>query len=119
MKIGRKYRKIPVCRIVRFVLRGNKMMLDGSFREGEQMMLEGAGVDQVDQAMEDVGFAMGQSKVNDMAGIDVGTFVREQLFKKESRPDPYCVVSDALTPRGRIGQKVGKGFYDYSADARV
>ena len=119
IEVGKRLRKVPVVAGDQFGFIGNKMMLDGSFREGEQMMLEGASVDQVDRALEDVGFAMGQSRVNDMAGIDVGTFVREQLYKTQTRPDPYCVVSDALTPLGRTGQKVGKGFYDYSKNPRV
>jgi 3-hydroxyacyl-CoA dehydrogenase len=66
-----------------------------------------------------LGFAMGPHRVNDMAGIDVGTKVREELFKKETRPDPYFVVSDALTAQGKIGQKSGEGVYLYKAGDRA
>jgi 3-hydroxyacyl-CoA dehydrogenase len=72
----------------------------------------------VDAAMEEFGFAMGPGRVSDMGGVDIGTLVREQLFKRETRPDPYSVVSDALTATGRLGQKTGKGFYNYAEDAR-
>jgi len=83
-------------------------MQDGYFREAEQLLLEGASASQIDRVMEAFGFAMGPNRVNDMAGVDVGTKVREELYKKETRPDPYFVVSDALTARGKLGQKSGR-----------
>jgi 3-hydroxyacyl-CoA dehydrogenase len=119
LEIGKRIRKIPVVSADSFGFIGNRMMLDGAFREAEQMMLEGAGVDQIDRAVEAFGFAMGPSRVNDMAGVDIGTLVRRQLMRRASRVDPYCIVSDTLTPMGRVGQKAGKGFYSYSADPRV
>jgi 3-hydroxyacyl-CoA dehydrogenase len=119
LEVAKRIRKIPAISGDGFGFIGNRMMLDGAFREGEQMMLEGAGVDQIDHAIERFGFAMGPSRVNDMAGVDIGTLVREQLFLRASRRDPYCIVSDTLTSMGRVGQKVGKGFYSYSADPRV
>lgn len=118
IKVATAIRKVPAVSGDGFGIIGNRMMLDGAFREGEQMMLEGAGVDQIDDAVEAFGFAMGPSRVNDMAGVDIGSLVREQLAKREGRQDPYCIVSDTLTPLGRIGQKAGKGFYSYVADPR-
>jgi 3-hydroxyacyl-CoA dehydrogenase len=118
LDVARRIRKIPAVSGDGFGFIGNRMMLDGAFREGEQMMLEGAGVDQIDNAIEAFGFAMGQSRVNDMAGVDIGALVRQQLALRETRPDPYCIVSDTLVPLRRIGQKAGRGFYDYTADAR-
>jgi 3-hydroxyacyl-CoA dehydrogenase len=119
LEIGKRIRKIPVVSGDGFGFIGNRMMLDGAFREAEQMMLEGAGIEQIDRAIETFGFAMGPSRVNDMAGVDIGTLVRRQLLRRATRADPYCVISDALTPMGRVGQKAGKGFYSYAADARV
>lgn len=119
VEVARLIRKIGVISGDGFGFIGNRMMLDGYFREAEQLLLEGAGVEQIDAVMEKFGFAMGPSRVNDMGGVDIGTQVREQLFLRESRPDPYCVVSDTLTPLGRLGQKTGKGFYSYADDPRV
>jgi 3-hydroxyacyl-CoA dehydrogenase len=95
------------------------MMQDGYFREAEQLLLEGASPEEIDAAMEAFGFAMGPHKVNDMAGVDVGTKVREELFKRETRPDPYFVVSDALTAQGKLGQKTGEGVYLYKPGDRA
>lgn len=116
--IARRIKKVGVVSGDTFGFIGNRMMLDGYFREAEQLMLEGAEPNQVDAAMERFGFAMGPGRVNDMGGVDIGASVRQQLFQRESRPDPYCVVSDALTAMGRLGQKTGKGFYNYSDDPR-
>lgn len=118
LEIAGRIRKIPAVSADGFGFIGNRMMLDGAFREAEQMMLEGASVEQIDDAVEAFGFAMGPSRVNDMAGVDIGTLVREQLAMREARPDPYCIISDTLTPLGRIGQKAGKGFYSYAVDPR-
>jgi 3-hydroxyacyl-CoA dehydrogenase len=119
LEVARKLKKIGVVSGDAFGFIGNKMMLDGYFREAEQLLLEGASAEQVDRVMEAFGFAMGPHRVNDMAGIDVGTKVREELFKKETRPDPYFVVSDALTAEGKIGQKSGEGVYLYKAGDRA
>ncbi len=116
--VARRIKKVGVVSGDGFGFIGNRMMLDGYFREAEQLMLEGAEPQQVDAAMEAFGFAMGPGRVNDMGGVDIGALVRKQLFLRESRPDPYCVVSDALTTMGRLGQKTGKGFYDYADDPR-
>jgi 3-hydroxyacyl-CoA dehydrogenase len=92
---------------------GNKMMLDGYWREAELLMLEGATPEQVDSAVESFGFAMGPARVNDLGGTDVGTKTRIELFKRETRPDPYFVIADALTAMNRLGQKTNAGFYKY------
>jgi 3-hydroxyacyl-CoA dehydrogenase len=119
LEIARKLRKVGVVSADAFGFIGNKMMLDGYFREAEQLLLEGASAAQIDDAMEAWGFAMGPHRVNDMAGVDVGTKVRQELFKVESRPDPYFVVSDALTPLGKFGQKSGAGIYLYKPGDRA
>jgi 3-hydroxyacyl-CoA dehydrogenase len=63
--------------------------------------------------MEAFGFAMGPNRVNDMAGVDVGTRVRAELLRRATRPAPYHAVSDALTALGHLGQKSGRGIYRY------
>jgi len=98
---------------------GNRMMLDGYFRESELMLLQGVPPARIDSVMESFGFAMGPNKVNDMAGVDVGTRVRAELVRREARPAPYHVVSDALTSLGRLGQKSGRGIYRYEPDDRT
>ncbi|MBL8549065.1 MAG: enoyl-CoA hydratase/isomerase family protein [Hyphomonadaceae bacterium] len=98
---------------------GNRMMLDGYFREAELILLEGVSPERIDAALEDYGFAMGPNKVNDMAGVDVGAKARAELFKRERRAPPYFAVSDALTEMGRLGQKVGKGVYRYEQGDRT
>lgn len=119
LDVARKLRKTGVVSGDAFGFIGNKMMQDGYFREAEQMLLEGAPPEQIDRVMEAFGFAMGPNRVNDMAGVDVGTLVRQELATRETRPDPYFVVSDALTPLGRLGQKTGKGVYRYEPGDRT
>jgi 3-hydroxyacyl-CoA dehydrogenase len=119
LEAARKLRKIGVVSGDAFGFIGNKMMQDGYFREAEQLLLEGASPEQIDSVMERFGFAMGPNRVNDMAGVDVGTKVREELYKLETRPDPYFVVSDALTAQGKLGQKTGEGVYLYKAGDRT
>jgi 3-hydroxyacyl-CoA dehydrogenase len=119
LEVGKKLRKIGVISGDAYGFIGNKMMQDGYFREAEQLLLEGASPAQVDRVCEAFGFAMGPNKVNDMAGVDVGTLARGELAKRESRPAPYFAVSDALTPMRRLGQKTGKGVYRYEPGDRT
>lgn len=118
LQVAKLLRKVPVVSGDAFGFIGNRMMLDGYFREAEQLLLEGATPLQVDTALEQFGFAMGPQRVSDLGGNDVGTKVRLQLYKRESRPDPYFVIADRLTEIGRLGQKTGRGFYRYENGGR-
>ncbi len=118
LHVAKLLRKVPVVSGDAFGFIGNRMMLDGYFREAEQLLLEGASPLQVDTALEQFGFAMGPQRVTDLGGNDVGTKVRLQLYQRESRPDPYFVIADRLTELGRLGQKTGRGFYRYEGGGR-
>jgi 3-hydroxyacyl-CoA dehydrogenase len=117
-RVAKLLRKVAVVSRDAFGFIGNRMMLDGYFREAEQLLLEGATPTQVDTVLENFGFAMGPQRVSDLGGNDVGTKTRVQLFKRESRPDPYFVIADRLTEMGRLGQKTGRGFYRYKGGSR-
>jgi 3-hydroxyacyl-CoA dehydrogenase len=119
LALAKKLRKVGVVVGDGFGFVGNRMMLDGYFREVELMLLQGVAPERIDAVMENFGFAMGPNRVNDMAGVDVGTRVRTELTRRESRQPPYHVVSDALTPLGRLGQKTGRGIYRYEAGNRT
>ncbi len=119
LALAKTLRKVGVVVGDGFGFVGNRMMLDGYFREAELMLLQGVAPARIDAVMEKFGFAMGPNKVNDMAGVDVGTRVRGELLRRESRPAPYHVVSDALTARGHLGQKTGQGIYRYVAGDRA
>lgn len=119
LAIAKALKKVGVVAGDGFGFIGNRMMLDGYFREAELMLLEGVAAERIDEVMENFGFAMGPNRVNDMAGVDVGTKVRIELAKREPRTAPYHAVSDALTPLGRLGQKTGRGVYRYDIDGRA
>lgn len=118
LRIAKLLKKVGVVSRDAFGFIGNRMMLDGYWREAEQLLLEGATPSQVDAALEDFGFAMGPQRVSDLGGNDVGTKARIQLFKRESRPDPYFVIADRLTEMGWLGQKTGRGFSRYENGSR-
>lgn len=118
LQVAKLLKKVPVVSGDAFGFIGNRMMLDGYFREAEQLLLEGASPAQVDAALERFGFAMGPQRVSDLGGNDVGTKARTELYKRESRPDPYFVIADRLTELGRLGQKTGCGFYRYESGLR-
>ncbi len=119
LQMSRLLKKTAVVAGDGFGFIGNRMMLDGYFREAEQLMLEGSSPAEVDGALERFGFAMGPQRVSDLGGTDVGTKARAQLYKRESRPDPYFVIADHLTRLGRLGQKSGSGFYRYADGDRA
>ncbi len=118
LQVSRLLKKTAVIAKDGFGFIGNRMMLDGYFREAEQLLLERAAPAEVDRALEEFGFAMGPQRVSDLGGTDVGTRARQELFRHASRPDPYFVIADRLTALGRLGQKSGAGFYRYEPGSR-
>lgn len=117
MKLAKSIRKVGVLVGVCFGFVGNRM-IEPYGREANRLMLEGATPEQVDAVFSKFGMPMGPFTMGDMAGIDIGYFVRESRREFIAHDPSYCIVADKLVAQGRAGLKVGKGIYLYEAGSR-
>jgi len=96
---------------------GNRMV-EQYIRQAGFLLDEGALPQQVDRAAEAFGFAMGPFRMSDLAGNDVGWYIRKR--RQVEMPDlKYSKTADLLCEQGRFGQKTGAGWYDYVAGERA
>ncbi len=111
LAFARKIGKLPVTVGVCYGFAANRTYAAYN-REVQNLLLEGAGIEQVDAAMREFGMAMGPCAVTDLTGIDIGVMARRA---QANRPDDprYFAVSDALYNAGLLGRKSGEGFYCY------
>jgi 3-hydroxyacyl-CoA dehydrogenase len=96
---------------------GNRMV-EQYIRQAGFLLDEGALPQQVDAAIEKFGFAMGPFRMGDLAGNDVGWYIRKRRAV-ESPDVQYSKTADLLCEQGRFGQKTGAGWYDYQAGDRT
>ena len=82
------------------------------------MIEEGALPQDIDRALTSFGFAMGPCAMLDMAGQDVAWFVRQRQLKAWPPNMRYSRLADLLYERGRLGSKVGAGWYRYPSGPR-
>ena len=115
---AKRIKKIGVVAGVCFGFIGNRMMAEGFHREADQMLLEGASPQQIDQVMYDFGFPMGPFAMHDMAGVDIMHSILKTTGKKENNREPYFNVLYQVGELGRFGQKTGSGFYRYDEGSR-
>ena len=117
MKLARTIRKVGVVAGVCDGFIGNRM-LHSYFREAGFLLEEGALPQQVDRVIEDFGFAMGPFRVSDLAGLDVGWYIRKRQAATRPAHLRYSKVADQICEMGRFGQKTGAGWYRYEAGNR-
>ncbi len=117
MQFAKTIRKVPVMAGVCYGFIGNRMF-NPYMREAQQLVLEGAGPDEVDAAMYEFGMAMGPIAVADLAGLDIGYKARQALPADRRGDESPFAVADALVVEGRLGQKTGGGFYTYDPESR-
>jgi 3-hydroxybutyryl-CoA dehydrogenase len=75
-----------------------------------------ASIEDVDSILESSGFKMGPFKLMDLIGMDVNLAVSQSLynaFDNAERFKPSELQIEKVT-KGELGQKTGKGFYNYS-----
>ena len=116
MAVGKKIKKTAVVSGVCDGFIGNRMV-EQYGRQGGFLLDEGCTPEQVDKAIEKFGFAMGPFRMGDLAGNDIGWAIRKRRVVE--KPDmKYSKTADLLCEKGRFGQKVGMGWYDYVAGKR-
>jgi 3-hydroxyacyl-CoA dehydrogenase len=116
MALGKKIKKTCVVSGVCDGFIGNRMIEQYS-RQAGFLLEEGATPEQVDKAIEKFGFAMGPFRMGDLAGNDVGWYIRKRRYVEQPEMR-YSKTADLLCEMGRFGQKTGAGWYDYKPGKR-
>ena len=111
MALGKKIKKTCVVSGVCDGFIGNRMIEQYS-RQAGFLLEEGCTPAQVDKAMEKFGMAMGPFRMGDLAGNDVGWYIRKRRYLEKSTMR-YSKTADLLCELGRFGQKTSAGWYDY------
>ncbi|MBI2320297.1 MAG: enoyl-CoA hydratase/isomerase family protein [Betaproteobacteria bacterium] len=117
MKLGKKLRKVSVVSGVCDGFIGNRM-LEQYVRQALFMLDEGALPQQIDGVLQKWGLAMGPFTMYDLAGNDIGWYVRKRRYV-ESPHIVYSKIADRICELGRFGQKTGSGWYRYEAGSRT
>jgi 3-hydroxyacyl-CoA dehydrogenase len=91
---------------------GNRLMFPYMY-EAQFLVEDGTTPADVDRVLTDWGMAMGIFAVDDMGGLDVAWRVRRELRQFEGPGQRKPLVADELVAMGRLGQKTGKGWYQY------
>ena len=117
MALAKKIKKIGVVSGVCDGFIGNRM-IEQYARQAGFLLEEGCLPEQMDKAVEEFGFAMGPFRMGDLAGNDVGWYIRKRRYAEH--PDVvYPKTADLLCEMGRFGQKTGAGWYDYKPGDRT
>ena len=116
MNVAKRMRKTAVVSGVCDGFIGNRMV-EQYLRQALFLLEEGASPGQVDRALEKFGMAMGPFRMSDLAGNDVGWYIRKRRYVE--KPDVvYSRIADRLCELGRFGQKTGLGWYRYEPGRR-
>jgi 3-hydroxyacyl-CoA dehydrogenase len=116
MRVAKRIGKTAVVSGVCDGFIGNRMV-EQYLRQALFLLEEGASPLEVDRALERFGMAMGPFRMSDLAGNDVGWYIRKRRYVE--KPDlVYSRIADRLCELGRFGQKTGLGWYRYEAGRR-
>lgn len=74
----------------------------------------------IDEALRAAGFPMGPFELMDLAGLDVNLAAARSVWEGLGRPERLrpSSIQERLVAEGRLGRKVGEGFYRYDDDGR-
>jgi 3-hydroxyacyl-CoA dehydrogenase len=116
MALASKIKKVAVVSGVCDGFIGNRML--ARYGAAAQALIHaGALPQQIDNALQAFGMAMGPFRMGDLAGLDIGWATRKRRAAEAGMP-MKPIVADALCEAGRFGQKTGAGWYRYEAGKR-
>jgi 3-hydroxyacyl-CoA dehydrogenase len=111
LAVAKRIGKVPVVVGVCHGFVGNRM-LGARNEDSENLLLEGASPQQVDEVFTDFGWPMGPFAMWDLAGLDIG-------WRNRKAQGKTAIIADALCEQGRFGQKTGRGVYLYEKGSRT
>ncbi len=115
--LAKKLRKIGVRAGVCDGFIGNRI-LEVYMKSAAFMVEEGTSPYAIDKAVLGFGYPMGPHQMGDLAGLDIGLMSRKRRIAEGYKGRYAFEYLDWLGEKGDLGQKTGRGCYDYSADPR-
>ncbi|HDP26175.1 MAG TPA: hypothetical protein ENN34_12125 [Deltaproteobacteria bacterium] len=83
-------------------------------------LMDGEGsLEEIDSAMVEFGMPMGPFALWDLVGLDVGLHASKTLEEAYGVRTPIPELLKTLEQKKCLGQKTGKGFYDYASGTRA
>ena len=79
----------------------------------DALLLEGALPYEIDEALNAFGFKVAPFEAQDLTGLDSPYYDRKQCQALAPHVYQPCVISDRMVQEGRLGKKVGVGWYRY------
>ncbi len=116
--LGRRLKKVTVLSEICDGFIGNRM-LSAYRREAEYLLADGALPHQVDAAMRGFGMPMGPFELQDLTGLQIAWANRKRQAATRDPKERYEKIADTLCEQGRLGQRSGKGWYDYAPGSRT
>jgi len=118
MALGKTLKKLPVLSGNAFGFIGNRIY--NAYRQQCEFMLEdGAWPEDVDNALQGFGFAMGPFAVADLSGLDIAWRMRKAQAATRDPRERYVAILDHLCEAGRLGRKTDAGYYTYKDGRQV
>ena len=115
--LAKRLRKMPVQSGICDGFIGNRI-LAAYRRAAEYLLADGSYPHEIDAAMRSFGMAMGPFQTQDLSGLQIGYANRRRQDATRNKDERYITIADQLFEQGRLGQKVGKGWYAYGEGSR-
>ncbi|MBY6117101.1 FAD-dependent oxidoreductase [Mameliella alba] len=109
---GKRLRKVSVLAGICDGFIGNRMLAEYR-RAAEYLLADGALPQDVDAAARAIGFPMGPFELQDLTGLQIAWANRKRQAATRDPAQRYVTISDQLCEMDRLGQRSGKGWYDY------
>lgn len=97
---------------------GNRM-LQAYRRQADYFLVDGCLPHEIDAAVRAFGMPMGPYELQDLTGLQIAYANRQRAAATRDSKERYVSVADQLCEQGRLGQRVGKGWYRYGEGDRT
>lgn len=114
---GKRLRKVSVLAGICDGFIGNRMLAEYR-RAAEYMLADGALPQDVDAAARQIGFPMGPFELQDLTGLQIAWANRKRQAATRDPAQRYVSIADQICELDRLGQRSGKGWYDYAEGDR-
>lgn len=113
MAVAKRLNKVAVLARNQFGFIGNRMVMP-YLREAHLLVEEGVSVERINQALYNFGMAMGPLAMEDLVGLDVTRYMRQEALRRGRLAGSQPRIADLLFQRGRYGQKTRAGWSLYN-----